>query len=142
MSESPSPYLAPVSKSRSLLVHCPLPPRVLHPNARPHWAERARVAAQYRSDVAAYLKAALAGRSLQFARAWLDLEYVFASNRRRDDDGLAAFWKNGRDAIVDCGIVPDDSTEYLCMRRLTWRRVQPGEPPGVIVTIEEVRDGR
>ncbi|KPG13720.1 RusA family crossover junction endodeoxyribonuclease [Mycobacteroides immunogenum] len=33
--------------------------------------------------------------------------------RRRDNDSLAAFFKASCDAMVDCGVFPDDSYTYI-----------------------------
>lgn len=125
-----------MSEPRTLRFWAPLPPRCLHPNGRPgNWQQKHRETAAYRQQVYFLALEAMGRERPHFARAWLDLEYVFTTNRHRDDDGLAAWFKNGRDGIVATGLVDSDDLEHLTIRRLSAR---VGPEAAVWVTVEEV----
>ena len=68
-------------------VTLPLPPRELSPNARVHWAARARTTRRYRE--AAYLVAlpSRPRRPMQVAR--VTARFFFRTRRRRDGEGWA-----------------------------------------------------
>jgi crossover junction endodeoxyribonuclease RusA len=121
----------------------PLPPRETHPNARVHWARKAKEAAAYRSccrlcilDAAQHLPTR---RPPQFARAVISLEYVFETARRRDADGLWSWAKQLIDATIDCGLAPDDAAEYLTLGTVSARKMTAGEQPEVRATVTEAR---
>jgi crossover junction endodeoxyribonuclease RusA len=88
----------------------PWPARVLHPNSRPHWAQRSKAAKKARTDARLLT---MAWRSVFPAplpdgplHLWLD--FFPPDKRKRDDDGLLAAFKAQRDGIADAlGI--DDS---------------------------------
>ena len=96
----------------------PWPDRNLHPNARPHWAVKARAAKNARHQ--AYMLALAAGwRKMELpatGRLRLFLDFYPRSRRRMDDDGLMASFKAFRDGIADLlGI--DDSRFFtnICL---------------------------
>lgn len=96
----------------SISIELPLPPRALHPNARAHHMVRARAAKKYRDTVGWLAIEAMQKAGLDrpaWTAATLQLEYVFATPRRRDDDNLNAWFKAGRDALADAGLVANDS---------------------------------
>jgi crossover junction endodeoxyribonuclease RusA len=88
----------------------PWPARVLHPNSRPHWAQRSAATKKARTDAKLLT---LAWRSVHpeplpdgLLHLWLD--FYPPNKRKRDDDGLLAAFKAQRDGIADAlGI--DDS---------------------------------
>lgn len=78
----------------------PWPPKGLSPNARIHWAKKAKITKAYRniSRVLA-MQAGLAAP--ETGRILLVLEFVPPDRRHRDDDGCLASFKAGRDGIAD-----------------------------------------
>lgn len=86
------------------------PPLTL--NGRQHWATKARGVREVRGTVATLAKV-LHIPACQ--RIHIELHYVPRDGRRRDQDNLVATLKPCIDGLVDAGIVPDDSPEYV-----TW----------------------
>jgi len=96
-------------------VELPWPDRRLHPNARVHWAAKAKAVKQARTDAAWWAKAA--GVRPSKAQA-LNVSVVFfpPDKRRRDTDGMLSACKAYIDGIADA-IGVDDSAWNLSMRR-------------------------
>lgn len=86
----------------------PWPPRVLHPNSRPHWAQRAKAAKSARGD--AHLLALDAG---WHRRDWPDgdlfvwIDFYPPDRRHRDTDGLLSSMKAALDGIAQAMDVND-----------------------------------
>jgi len=91
----------------ALVVTLPLPPRVLSPNARPHWAAKARAVRQYRETACLCALVERPGRPMQAAR--VTCRFFFRDRRRRDRDNLLASLKPAFDGIADAGVVTNDS---------------------------------
>lgn len=114
------------------VIELPWPSKDLHPNARIHWAKKARAVKQARSD-AAWVALAQGVRTHDFAGVMgLDYSLVFVppDKRHRDDDGMISSIKSYCDGIADV-IGVDDSK---------WRlrgieRAAPCKPGAVRVTI-------
>jgi crossover junction endodeoxyribonuclease RusA len=84
----------------------PWPPRELSPNARVHWARRAKAARAYRE--ACYWLCKQAGIvAPKDGRIALDVRFYPPSRRRRDDDNAIGSFKAGRDGIADALGVDD-----------------------------------
>lgn len=87
----------------------PWPSRVLHPNSRPHWAQRAKAAKLARET--AHLLAIEAGwhvAKVPDGRLHIWWDFYPPDRRKRDDDGLLSSVKAARDGLADAlGI--DDS---------------------------------
>lgn len=82
----------------------PFPPRVLHPNSRPHWAQRSKAAKKARSEarlMAQAFRHKFAPSPLPEGPLHLWLTFYPPDKRRRDDDGLLAAFKAQRDGIAD-----------------------------------------
>lgn len=109
------------------VVELPWPSRDLHPNARCHWAKKARAAKIARSDAAWWAKAA--GVRLIKADA-LQVTAIFfpPDRRRRDADGMLSSIKSYLDGIAD--VVGVDDSQW----RIAIRRDEPR--PGGAVRIE------
>ena len=90
-----------------------LPPRELSPNARVHWAKKAKATAEYRESVGWEAMRAkgykIYWRALDKAK--VDITFVVPDQRRRDKTNLAASFKAGLDGLVDAGIIKDDSAD-------------------------------
>ncbi len=107
----------------------PWPPKELSPNARAHWAVRARVAAAYRQTC--YLLAKAERLKTPAGPAILSLEFRPPTRRRMDDDNLVGRFKAGRDGLADAMGIDDHQLSLL---------VRIGEPVkggAVIVDILE-----
>ena len=91
----------------------PWPPKVLHPNARVHWAQLAKTKKAYRYACHMLTKAAGIRIDPQ-ARPTVALEFVLPDRRRRDVDGMLAAMKSGLDGLADA-IGCDDSRWSLTL---------------------------
>ena len=77
----------------------PWPPKELSPNARGHWAAKAKIAKSYRTDCAILTRQA--GLKIDWSgpiHAWID--FYPPDRRHRDDDNCVAAFKSGRDGIA------------------------------------------
>ena len=76
------------------------PPRVLNPNNRAHWREKARSAKAYKREC--FYAAKQAGWfGVEFTpRVHLWIDFYPPDRRAYDDDNIAAAFKNGRDGIA------------------------------------------
>jgi crossover junction endodeoxyribonuclease RusA len=82
----------------------PWPSKDLSPNARLHWAKRAKAVRQARSEAEIIAKGHC--RTLE-GRILFVLEFFPPDRRRYDDDGLLARMKSARDGIADALGVDD-----------------------------------
>jgi hypothetical protein len=89
-------YSGPVDET----IELPLPPKALHPNARPHWRTKAKASKRAREDAA--MAARAAGLDRLPARA--TVQATFYLRRRQDSDNLNSWLKASLD-----GVFPDDS---------------------------------
>jgi crossover junction endodeoxyribonuclease RusA len=79
----------------------PFPPSILSPNARPHWAAKAKAAKAYRHEC--FVACRIAGLILPETDGKLHLwiDFYPPSGRKYDDDGLLSRFKSGRDGMAD-----------------------------------------
>jgi Holliday junction resolvase RusA-like endonuclease len=94
----------------TIMIELPLPPAVLHPNARTHWAAKARSTKRYRNS--AYLRSleVLNGSAApMWKAATVRAAWYFKTKRNRDLDGLVSWAKAAFDGLQDAGIVANDS---------------------------------
>ncbi len=92
----------------------PLPPRVVSPNGRAHWAAKARAVKAMRYRAAAETLAARGGRVKSWPTATVQVTYYHRDRRRRDGDNALAACKAYMDGLADAGLVADDvSLTYL-----------------------------
>lgn len=106
------------------MIELPFPPSHLSPNARVHWAVKAKAVKQYKLICGALLsvrRAALKGRS-QFA-----IVFHPPSARRYDTDGLIARFKPGQDALS--AITGVDDVHFV----MTYRRGEPIKDGKVVI---------
>lgn len=89
----------------------PIPPSELLPNARPHWAAKARAAKHSRG--AAYLCALEASGNTRpmWPAAVCHIRWFARDKRglRLDDDNVISATKPARDGLTDAGIWVDDN---------------------------------
>lgn len=92
----------------------PWPPKELLPNARPHWAAKARATKTYKSHCGWHIHAQGAG---YFKGA---SKYIFTfcppDKRRRDLDGMLSSFKPGIDAISAISGIDDSKFEFTVLR--------------------------
>lgn len=84
-----------------------LPPRELSPNARVHWAKKARAVKYYRT-LACVVARNQGRRDRVWDRAEVVTVWYLPDRRRRDPDNLMASLKAAWDGIVDAQIISDD----------------------------------
>ena len=82
------------------IICLPWPPKELSPNARIHWAKKAKITKAYRA--AAHVLTKQAGLvAPETGRILLVLEFVPPDRRHRDEDNILASFKAARDGIAD-----------------------------------------
>lgn len=91
------------------------PADLLLANDRPHWSRRARLTRIWRTTTALHAHRVLgAGRT---ARAqppsYVRVTFPVTVDRRRDSDGPAPTVKAVVDGLVDAGLWPDDTPDYV-----------------------------
>ena len=79
-------------------------------NSRQHWRSKARDVATVREAARVLARCA---RIPALPRIAIELHYAPRDRRRRDALNLVATLKPVEDGIVDAGIVPDDTAEYV-----------------------------
>lgn len=79
-------------------------------NSRQHHMVKAREVAQVRRDVAVLARAA---KIPALPRITVELHYAPRDNRRRDALNLVATLKPCEDGLVDAGVVPDDTADFV-----------------------------
>lgn len=71
----------------------------------------------------------------------VDLHFKWIEgNRKRDPDNIVAAKKFILDALVDCGVLPNDGWRHVKSFIDEWEVADKEEPTGVLVTIMEVID--
>lgn len=98
-----------LKRMKRLPLDLPFPPRALHPNSRLHWSRVAPVKAQYRFACKVLAQNAVR-KGLEVPsspRIVLRLDFYPPNRRRRDDDGLVAAFKAGRDGLADALKIDD-----------------------------------
>lgn len=95
--------------NKSYTITLPLPPKELSPNARVHWAAKARAVKGYREYAWAEAKR-LIGRDAapKWKNATAQATFHFLTFARRDKDNFQAMLKPAFDGIRDAGIIDDD----------------------------------
>lgn len=106
------------------MISLPFPPPVLGPNARPHWAQKARAFKRYKADCMIILsqhKKALAGRNV------FEVSFHPPAAHRYDMDGLISRFKAGQDALAEVTGVND----YNFV--MTYRRGEARQGGAVVI---------
>lgn len=95
------------------IIRLPWPPRAVHPNARSHWAPKARVTRRMRQDAAWMARAA--GVRVANGPLTVRLRFCPPDARRRDLDGMIASCKAYLDGIADALGVDDSRFALAAM---------------------------
>jgi len=92
----------------AITITLPLPDKALSPNARVHWAKKAKLTKSYR-DVAAWATV-VATRPMNpfWKKASYTARFYFKDDRRRDADNAIASLKSALDGVADAGLVVND----------------------------------
>lgn len=102
-------------------------------NQRLHWAHKAKITAEIR-DLAAWQ----AKRVPPMTRCRVDLIWKVRDSRRRDVDNVVPTLKAICDGIVDAGVVPDDTPQYMDKRMPQIVRVPNGGPASITVVVTSI----
>ena len=94
-----------------MIITLPLPPKQLSPNARCHWAVKAKKVKWYRQTAgyAALTDCPEVVTQDPMETATVQCRFFFKEDRRRDGDNLLASMKAAWDGLVDAGLFVDDS---------------------------------
>lgn len=95
-----------------MIVNFPWPPRELSPNARVHWAKKAKAAKQYKADCMWIMKAA----KPKTFNMELQITFEPPTKRRMDLDNMLSSFKYGIDAIAE-SLGVDDSKFRITISR-------------------------
>lgn len=116
-----------------IVIDLPLPPDCLHPNSRPHWAQKAKATKACRE------MACIVGRTKRPPKPFMRADYrlTFWLKRKRDYDGLISFCKAYLDGLQDAGIIANDSEfRPAGIERFSGKK-QTGGKTGVRIEIWE-----
>lgn len=128
------------ARSWSFILPYERAPKGLNANDRAHWRTKARSTDQVRQ--ACRLQSLIAEIPDGLTKVRVDVTWVVADRRRRDEDNLAPFLKAiydglGADKGVSARIVPDDAPEFMSKPGATIR-YEKGATAHFIVTVTEV----
>jgi crossover junction endodeoxyribonuclease RusA len=92
-------------------VTLPWPPKQLSPNARVHWAEKAKAAKRYRDHC--FLLSKEAGVKFEEeGKIHVFVDFYCPDKRVRDEDGLLSSMKSGIDGLADALKVNDSRFRF------------------------------
>lgn len=97
---------------QELVIIMPLPPKETHPNARCHWARKAKATAKQRFDAGKAIREYLLHANYwppEWKAATVQVTFYRARGRKADADNLLAWLKATFDALQDLRIVSNDS---------------------------------
>lgn len=119
-------------------VTVPLPHANCSPNARLHWGEKARATSAARKCAWYWFQRGLPVGWEQVP-VMLEVRYhcprSAAGYRPRDIQNAIGALKPMVDGMVDAGVVPDDSRQWVEWGAFTLDRRKNGEAPGVHITV-------
>ena len=93
----------------SIIIVLPLPDKCLSPNARVHWAKKAKVVKAYRERAKWFCSLEVYRLKKPWQKAKYTARFYFPDNRRRDADNAIASIKSALDGVADAGLVVNDS---------------------------------
>lgn len=86
----------------------PLPPSAVKPNARVHWAKKARATKSYRRTAWAAAVATIKGPPPRWLQARVQVTYYSRTAIHPDPDNIIASLKAAFDGIADAGVIAND----------------------------------
>ena len=128
--------MIPQSESpRQLIISIPhLPYPELSPNARHHWAVKARAVKASREEIGWLAKAQWQDQK-PMVKARISYEFHAKDKRHRDLDNLLAMTKSWLDSLIDVGVIFYDDAEHLEIGSITLKR---GNVEQSIILVEEL----
>ena len=117
--------------ANSITIRLPHPPRILHPNARPHYMAKAKATKTYRNTAkAAALE--VSGGSQLWPAATVKIIATYKDARRRDRDGILSSLKAAFDGLADAWVVMNDAD-------FTYEpvEVRKGTDVGIVLVVTE-----
>jgi len=93
----------------SITIVLPLPDKCLSPNARCHWAKKAKIVKSYRERAKWFCFKEIVTLKESWKRAKYTARFYFPTSRRRDADNAIASLKSALDGVADAGLVVNDS---------------------------------
>ena len=111
-----------------------LPFRELSPNARHHWAVKARAVKAQREEVG-WLAKSVWGNQSPMTHARISYEFKVTDKRYRDIDNLVSACKSFQDGLVDGGMLASDNSEHL---DVGYSTLSQGEAEQTIIAIKEI----
>lgn len=123
--------------ARSWTLDIPAPAPWLNANERGHWSKRSGTIRLWRDAAHVYAtKARLPG----LGKVRIEAVLSFADKRRRDPHNYYPTLKAIIDGLVDYGLIPDDSDEYLIGPDIRMVQAAPLTARGrVVLTIREAK---
>lgn len=95
-----------------IVIVLPLPPKMLHPNARPHYMAKARATKKARADAGWLTLVSMNDADVgkpRWPEAACRARFYFAKPANRDRDNLIAWLKAYFDGVADAGLVANDA---------------------------------
>lgn len=109
------PRPAPYSLD-SISIELPMPPQATHPNARPHWAVKAKAVAKQREDAATMASVVLRGKGPPlWERVTIQATFYKPGKQAKlaDQDGLISWCKASVDGLQGTVIKNDSGVTWL-----------------------------
>lgn len=124
----------------------PQPPKELHPNSRANLWARIKAKRTYQREVWVTARQQIGNGEPRIERATLALDFVYPTNRHRDQDGLTAWSKalidvlasprHATDETPRLSLIEADDAAHLTITSVT-ARYERGCQPHVLVTITD-----
>lgn len=92
----------------SITVRIGIPARSLSPNARVHWAKKARARKCQRISAAMSASFVMTGDKWPWTNATIEPRVFWPTRRVVDGDNMLAMLKGAIDGLVDAGLLADD----------------------------------
>ena len=115
-----------------IIPHLPFPE--LSPNARHHWAVKARAVKASREEIG-WLDKAQWHDDKPMMKVRISYRFYVKDKRRRDANNFLASVKSWSDGLIDAGVFWDDDTKHLVLGRV---EVIPSDVEQSTITIEEL----
>ena len=136
MSTPPRPHAwADPAATPDMRITLDQPQRWPSANDRGHWSRNAPVIAYWRQMTAALARV---GGRRSFTRVHVVMTLSWPDRRRRDVANWHPLAKACVDGLVDAGVVPDDSHEYVVGPDLRYGEPVPGRRPVAVLDVYDL----
>ncbi len=115
---------------RIIFVPLPWPDRQLHPNARLHWAAKAKATKKAR-HLAQWSCIERGLRSIEGDNLTVTVNFIPPNNIRRDTDGMISSCKAYLDGVSDVVGIDDSKWD------IRFKRASPKAPGSVLIEVEK-----